>query len=97
MFRSKAPQLVAVLTLLVGNCMVSSFSIGQFEVNTPSSRTQLNEKQNLDADNIDDSLTILSRTKVGGPSGGYYHRIKHWSSSTKTDMTQQFPFYCIKP
>jgi S-formylglutathione hydrolase FrmB len=31
-------------------------------------------------------ITILSKTKVGGVDGGYYHRIKHVSSSTKTDM-----------
>ncbi len=34
-----------------------------------------------------DNITILSRTKVGGPDGGYYHRVKHTSSSTNTEMT----------
>jgi len=32
------------------------------------------------------SVSTLSKTRVGGPNGGYYHRIKHASSSTKTDM-----------
>ena len=35
----------------------------------------------------DKSITILSKTRVGGSDGGYYHRVKHSSSSTKTDMT----------
>jgi len=30
--------------------------------------------------------TILSKTRVGGPNGGYYHRIEHSSTSTGTDM-----------
>lgn len=34
------------------------------------------------------SLTIVSKTKVGpGSNGGFYHRIKHSSKSTGTDMT----------
>ena len=28
----------------------------------------------------------MSKTRVGGPSGGYYHRVRHPSSSTKTEM-----------
>jgi S-formylglutathione hydrolase len=28
----------------------------------------------------------LSKNRVGGPKGGYYHKIKHASSSTGTDM-----------
>jgi S-(hydroxymethyl)glutathione dehydrogenase/alcohol dehydrogenase len=31
-------------------------------------------------------VTILSKTRVGGPQGGYYHRVQHASSSTKTNM-----------
>jgi len=30
--------------------------------------------------------TILSKTRVGGPKGGYYHRIEHSSTSTGTNM-----------
>lgn len=56
-----------------------------FRINQPS---HLKSTVNS-ADNIDDSssLTIISKTKVGGPDGGYYHRIKHESTSTKTEMT----------
>jgi len=32
------------------------------------------------------AIEILSKTRVGGPSGGFYHRVKHASSSTGTDM-----------
>jgi S-formylglutathione hydrolase len=32
-------------------------------------------------------VEILSKTRVGGPNGGYYHRVKHASTSTGTDMT----------
>ena len=32
------------------------------------------------------AVEILSKTRVGGPNGGYYHRVKHVSESTKTDM-----------
>jgi S-formylglutathione hydrolase len=32
-------------------------------------------------------VEILSKTRVGGVDGGYYHRIKHASVSTGTDMT----------
>ncbi|KAI2493949.1 Zinc-binding dehydrogenase [Fragilaria crotonensis] len=31
-------------------------------------------------------IEILSKTRVGGPNGGYYHKIKHASTSTGTDM-----------
>ena len=31
-------------------------------------------------------IEILSKSRVGGPKGGYYHKIKHASSSTGTDM-----------
>jgi S-formylglutathione hydrolase len=33
------------------------------------------------------TVEILSKTKVGGPEGGFYHRVKHASTSTGTDMT----------
>ena len=29
---------------------------------------------------------IVSKNRVGGPSGGYYYRVKHASSCTSTDM-----------
>mmetsp|Transcript_16875 Transcript_16875/g.28658 ORF Transcript_16875/g.28658 Transcript_16875/m.28658 type:complete len:555 (-) Transcript_16875:21-1685(-) len=32
------------------------------------------------------TLTTVSKTRVGGAEGGYYHRIQHASSSTGTDM-----------
>ena len=32
------------------------------------------------------SITTISKTRVGGANGGYYHRIKHASASTGTDM-----------
>jgi S-(hydroxymethyl)glutathione dehydrogenase/alcohol dehydrogenase len=32
------------------------------------------------------TVKILSKTRVGGPKGGYYHRVQHASSSTGTDM-----------
>ena len=32
------------------------------------------------------AIEILSKTRVGGPNGGFYHRVKHSSSSTGTDM-----------
>lgn len=32
------------------------------------------------------TLTTLSKTRVGGAKGGYYHRIQHTSASTGTDM-----------
>eukprot|EP00529_Nitzschia_sp_RCC80_P039497 CAMPEP_0113464148 /NCGR_PEP_ID=MMETSP0014_2-20120614/13045_1 /TAXON_ID=2857 /ORGANISM="Nitzschia sp." /LENGTH=42 /DNA_ID=CAMNT_0000356207 /DNA_START=66 /DNA_END=191 /DNA_ORIENTATION=+ /assembly_acc=CAM_ASM_000159 len=32
------------------------------------------------------TVEILSKTRVGGPGGGYYHRVKHESTSTKTPM-----------
>lgn len=31
-------------------------------------------------------VEILSKTRVGGPEGGFYHRVKHASTSTGTDM-----------
>lgn len=31
-------------------------------------------------------VEILSKTRVGSASGGFYHRVKHASSSTGTDM-----------
>jgi S-formylglutathione hydrolase len=31
-------------------------------------------------------VDIVSKTRVGGPSGGLYHRVKHSSTSTGTDM-----------
>ena len=44
-------------------------------------------QSSITSTDIDASVTILSKTKVGGPDGGYYHRVKHFSSSTNTDMT----------
>lgn len=32
------------------------------------------------------SITYLSTTRVGGANGGYYHRVKHESTATGTDM-----------
>ena len=32
------------------------------------------------------TVEILSKSRVGGPDGGYYHRVKHASTSTGTDM-----------
>lgn len=32
------------------------------------------------------TVEILSKTRVGGVDGGYYHRVKHASKSTGTDM-----------
>ena len=32
------------------------------------------------------AVEILSKNRVGGPNGGYYHRVKHASKSTGTDM-----------
>jgi S-formylglutathione hydrolase FrmB len=32
------------------------------------------------------AIEILSRVRVGSANGGYYHRIKHASTSTQTDM-----------
>ena len=32
------------------------------------------------------AVEILSKTRVGGANGGFYHRVKHLSTSTKTNM-----------
>ena len=32
------------------------------------------------------TVSILSKTRVGGAQGGYYQRVKHASSTTSTDM-----------
>ncbi len=32
------------------------------------------------------TVEVLSKTRVGGPNGGFYHRVKHASTSTGTDM-----------
>jgi S-formylglutathione hydrolase len=32
------------------------------------------------------AIEILSRVRVGSANGGYYHRVKHASTSTQTDM-----------
>jgi S-formylglutathione hydrolase len=32
------------------------------------------------------AVEILSKTRVGGVEGGYYHRVKHASDATGTDM-----------
>lgn len=32
------------------------------------------------------TVTILSSTRVGGPDGGFYKRVKHVSKSTSTEM-----------
>ena len=32
------------------------------------------------------TVELLSKTRVGGIDGGYYHRVKHASKSTGTDM-----------
>jgi S-formylglutathione hydrolase len=32
------------------------------------------------------AVEILSKNRAGGPNGGYYHRVKHVSKATGTDM-----------
>jgi len=32
-------------------------------------------------------VEIISKNRVGGPNGGIYHRVRHSSTSTGTDMT----------
>ena len=50
---------------------------------TPLHSTSSNNHHPLDTT----TLTVVSKTKVGGTNGGYYHRIKHASKTTGTDMT----------
>ena len=69
--------------------VISAFCIGVDAFTNPTFRSR-NDYISLQsaAVGIDSTtLTVVSKTKVGkGANGGYYHRIKHSSTSTGTDM-----------
>ena len=71
--------------------VISAFCIGVDAFTNPTFRSR-NDFSSLQsaaaAVGIDaTTLTVVSKTKVGkGANGGYYHRIKHSSTSTGTDM-----------
>ena len=64
------------------------FGVDAFTKPTYRSRNAFTSLQSTTAGIESPALTVVSKTKVGkGTNGGYYHRIKHFSASTGTDMT----------
>ncbi len=82
---NRLTHLIFIVLCLSAQWRTSAFA-------SPGRFAQSSQKQTLsqtvsDVNDVATNITILSKTKVGGPDGGFYHRIKHASTSTKTEMT----------